>query len=146
MIKFPKFNITHMASSHEPASASVHVCFHSNRAADLSDRLFFKVRVFISEIICCVFGSNENLHTHTHTNQRPLLQEHVVLWLVTWGSEWGRIGNERSEGLDGQISLRGGVALKAEMHESQWEEPKNQSLSEYKLANFNKNMSDIHDF
>lgn len=87
--------------------------------------------------------------THTHTHLRPLLQDHIVLSLVTWGTE-----SEGGQGMKGsdthwtKFSQRRNWS-KCRNHligQNQWEEPKNRSLSECNSANFNKNTNDIHDF
>lgn len=58
MNNFPKLNTTHVWPLTRARVSLLRVCFHSNQAADLSDPLScLKVPVLISEIICCVFGS-----------------------------------------------------------------------------------------
>lgn len=103
---YPKINLLNstqhtytVASSHEPVLAMcVCVCFHSNKAADFPDVGNVWVCVFISEIGCCMFGSNKTLHARTHTHLRPVLQDHIVLSLVMLGTRRER---ERGEGGDG---------------------------------------------
>lgn len=78
---------THTASSHWASVSLVRVFSFQPSSWSQRSSLVKGVCVHQWNHLLCVWKQWKPAHTHTQTHLRPPLQIHVVLSLVTWGSE-----------------------------------------------------------